>query len=266
MLRRPGDSTGIVNYVRHLEDGSLDPDGVLDEMLSSMELREIPLRNPLRSLHQSRCDFVRMLPRAHRILDLGGTDQDFPGGALVSMGYPYAFDELVIVDLPHHDRHAIYSGSARAEHVSTRLGPVRYEYHSMSDLSRYPDASFDLVVSGESIEHIPETEADAMLRDVLRILSPGGWLALDTPNRATTILQTGPQRFTNPDHDIEYTHEQLVTKLKTAGFAIDGTFGLAHVGESVVKGEFSDAELAANRGVYHDIERCYLLAYLCRKP
>jgi SAM-dependent methyltransferase len=235
-------------------------------MLSSMELRQIPLRNPLRSLHQSRCDFVRMLPRARRILDLGGTDQDDPGGALVSMGYPYAFDELVIVDLPHDDRHEIYSGSARAEQVATGLGPVRYEYHSMSDLSRYADASFDLVVSGESIEHVPEADADVMLRDVLRVLRPGGWFALDTPNRATTLLQTGPDRFTNPDHDIEYTHDQLSIKLRSAGFTIDAAFGLAHVGESVAKGEFSDAELAAKRGVFHDIERCYLLAYLCRKP
>ena len=255
-----------MNYVRHLEDGSLDPDGVLDEMLSSMELREIPLRNSLRSLHQSRCDFVRLLPRARRILDLGGTDQDFPGGALVSMGYPYDFDELVIVDLPHDARHEIYAGSARSERVHTRRGPVRYEYHSMSDLSRYPDTSFDLVFSGESIEHIPEAEAEAMLRGVMRVLRPGGWLAIDTPNRATTILQTGPLVYTNPDHDIEYTHEQLSEKVQAAGFAIDSAFGLAHVGESVAKGEFSDAELAANRGVFHDIERCYLLAYLCRKP
>ena len=265
MLRRPADRDGVANYVEHLNRGTLDPDGVLDEMLSSMELRAIPLQNSLRSLHQSRCDFVRMLPRADRILDLGGTDQDSPGGSLVSMGYPYDFAELVIVDLPHDDRHEIYSGSERADRVNTPRGPVRYEYHSMSDLARYDDGAFDLVFSGESIEHIPRDEAVRMLADVRRVLRHGGWFALDTPNRATTILQTGPDRFTNPDHDIEYTHVELSTMLAEAGFDVSGEFGLSYVGESVAKGEFSETELAANRGVFHDIENGYLLAYLCRK-
>lgn len=266
MLRRPADPGGLANYIEHLERGRLSPDGVLDEMLTSMELREIPYRNSLRSLHQSRCDFVRLLPRAARILDLGGTDQEHASGSLVSMGYPYSFKELVIVDLPHGDRHEIYTHSERADRVTTPLGPVRYEYHSMSDLTRYPDGSFDMVFSGESIEHISEAEADVMLRDVLHVLRPGGWFGVDTPNRAATVFQTGPDRFTNPDHDIEYTHPQLSTKLRDAGFDVRSEFGLAYVGESMAKHEFSDDELARNHGVFHDIEHCYLLAYICQKP
>jgi predicted SAM-dependent methyltransferase len=266
MLRRQADGAGVRNYVEHLERGVLTPDGVLDEMLTSMELREIPYRNSLRSLHQSRCDFVRLLPRARRILDLGGTDQDDASGSLVSMGYPYEFDELVIVDLPHDDRHEIYAHSERADEVATPLGPVRYAYHSMSDLSGYEPESFDMVFSGESIEHIPESEAEVMLRDVHRVLRSGGWLALDTPNRAATIVQTGPEVFTNPDHDTEYTHTQMTEKFRQAGFVIRTAVGLSYVGESIATGAFSDAEFARQHGVYHDIENCYLLAYLCQKP
>jgi SAM-dependent methyltransferase len=266
VLRRPADPAGLANYVAHLEAGELDPNGVLDEMVTSMEFRSLAARNGLRSLHLSRCDFVRLLPRASRILDLGGTDQDNAVGSLVSMGYPYDFDELVVVDLPHDDRHEIYAHSERSDVVPSARGPVRYEYHSMSDLGRYGDASFDLVFSGESIEHIVEAEAEVMLKDVFRVLRPGGWFALDTPNRAVTVLQTGPRAFTNPDHDIEYTHPQLSSMLSAAGLRIEVALGLTHVPQSVASGRFSDGEFAANHGVFHDIERCYLLAYICQKP
>src|SRR5438874_2232336 len=61
-----------------------------------------------RSIHMSRCDFVQSLPRAGRILDLGGTNLWSEDGALVHMGYPYEFEELMIVELPEDDRHPIY--------------------------------------------------------------------------------------------------------------------------------------------------------------
>lgn len=266
MLRRAADPDGVRNYVEHLEQSRLTPDGVLDEMLTSMELREVPFVNPLRALHQSRCDFVRMLPRGARILDLGGTDQEHPEGALVSMGYPYRFDELVIVDLPHDDRHEIYARSERADTVTTALGPVRYEYHSMVDLDRYANDAFDLVVSGESIEHISEAGADVMLQGVLRILRPGGWFCLDTPNRRATVVHVGADRLTNPDHELEYTHDQLAAKLERTGFDVVDAFGLSYVGDSIRSGVFSEAEFARNHGVFHAIDECYLLAYFCRKP
>ena len=50
------------------------------------------------------------------------------------------------------------------------------------------------------------------------MLRPRGYLALDTPNaRVTRLMQDG---FIDPDHKIEYTAEQLATKLENAGFTI----------------------------------------------
>ena len=51
------------------------------------------------------------LPPA-RILDLGGTHQGLPDGALVHLGYPYPFERLVVVDLPVHERDEIYQGGS----------------------------------------------------------------------------------------------------------------------------------------------------------
>lgn len=267
ILRRDPDPHGLQNYVTVLEEQKLTTDGVLDELLTSMELRVgVPYQNILRSLHQSRCDFVRMLPRARRILDLGGTDQSGDAGALVSMGYPYRFELLTIVDLPGGERHELYGYLASSETVESRCGPVQYRYHSMVDLSPYPDASFELVFSGQTIEHITEDEAKKMLAEIRRVLVPGGWFCLDTPNRRVTALQLGPDVLTNPDHKLEYTHEHLSRLLHDAGFDVVDALGLSLADESLARGEFDQAEVADKHGVYAEIADCYFLAYMCRTP
>lgn len=44
----------------------------------------------------------------------------------------------------------------------------------------YADASFACVVAGEILEHVPDP--DALLREIRRVLEPGGLLVLSTPN------------------------------------------------------------------------------------
>lgn len=265
VLRRDPDPAGLRNYVDHLVRGTRTHEQVLDELLTSTELRfNVPYLDPLRSLHLSRCDFVRQLPRGRRILDLGGTDLDDPRGALVGMGYPYRFERLVVVDLPHEERHDLYGRGERLQRVDTERGPVEYVYRSMTDLDGFGDAEFDLVWMGQSIEHVTEEAGDRVLADVRRVLEPGGWFCLDTPNgRACRVQQ---EELTNPDHEIEYTHEQLSAKLERAGFEVRAALGLAYVGRSIETGTFDMAELAANHGVYAEIRDCYALAYVCRAP
>jgi len=183
---------------------------------------------------------------------------------MVRMGYPYAFDRLVVVDLPQGDRNDLYREDHDRHIVDTPLGPVHYHYHSMTDLSAYPDASFDLVYSGQSIEHVPVADADKVLTEVARVLRPGGHLALDTPNATVCRLQQA--EFIDPDHDHEYTHHEMVDKLRCNGFEVVEMKGLNHAGRSLAAGEFSTREVATQRGLFADIESCYLLAYLCRTP
>ena len=72
--------------------------------------------------------------------------------------------------------------------------------------------------------------------------------------------------FIDPDHDYEYTHGEMMDKLLGAGFEVLEAKGLNLATRSVAEGTFSIQEVATRRGLFAEIEDCYLLSYLCRKP
>ena len=265
ILQRGVDPVGYEHFVPKLQRGEIGRDQVVQTLVESNEYRD---RCAFLSqiLHRSRERLVRQLPKAETIVDLGGTCLDRPEGALFVMGYPYRFKSLSIVDLPADQRHKLFADEG-VEHrggVETKLGPVRYVYSSMTDLSAFPDGSVDLVYSGQSIEHVTRDEASQVCRETRRILKPGGSFCLDTPNRAITRLQFR-RKYINPDHKFEYTHDQLSGLLESAGFSIREAKGLVLVQESARRGKFLEEEFRKHEGMYDDIENCYLLYYRCGK-
>ena len=252
-------------FAAQLERGTTSPRQLMEWLIHSAEWsHSAPMTEFGPSLHYGRGVFIRSLPRARRILDIGGVALGVPYGALVLMGYPYPFEEIVIVDLPSEDRHELYQDDQRLTSVDVPGGRVSYRYHSMTDLSSYPSGSFDMVYSGESIEHITRREAEQVLAEARRVLKPGGILALDTPNANLTRLQQ--EAFIDPDHKYEYRHAEMAAMLRGNGFVIERAMGINYGGESVARGVFDPNELATKRGVFDDIENCYLLAYVCRRP
>jgi len=265
ILHREPDPVGTQSYLAGLQSGAITPQELAGWAVASGEWWTVtPFSGLGQSLHFSRMLFVRSLPPARRILDLGGTALGNPVGALVLMGYPYEFEDLVVIDLPSADRNALYQEDAAHEVTETQLGPVRYHYHSMADLSQYGDDSVDLVYSGQSIEHVPLDVADTVLAEVRRVLRPGGCLAIDTPNARVTRLQQ--EEFIDPDHEHEYTDAELRGKLTGAGFEIVDAKGLNHAGPSLAAGRFDVEQVATSRGLFSTVEDCYLLAYVCRVP
>jgi SAM-dependent methyltransferase len=265
ILDREPDPGGGADYTAKLSSGELSRRGVAEALAHSEEFRRrVPIQNVLLSMHVSRSDFVAGLPRAARILDLGGTHQSLPDGALVHLGYPYPFERLVVVDLPVSERDAIYQGGSSGEPVVSELGPVSFAFHSMVDLGRYGDGSFDLVYSGQSIEHVTEPEGDTVVGEAFRVLAPGGWFCLDTPNGPLWRLRSDAPM--NHDHKIEYGAGELVAKLERVGFEVTECKGLNLMRRGAASGVFDEAEASAHPGVFADAESCLLLALVARKP
>ena len=262
LLRREPDPDGEAIALGAFERGDMDRLTFLDWLRGSGEFVAHGFDAMGPSLHSSRCQFVRTLPRADRILDLGGTDLGHVEGAFVHMGYPYDFSELVLVDLLPDDRHPLYQREGLHDTVTSWRGPIRYQYHSMTDLSRYDDDSFDLVYSGQTFEHVTEADGDLVLKEVRRVLKPGGAFALDTPNARICRMQQ--DEFIDPDHKVEYTAAELEAKLDAAGFAVHEKWGLNFAGSPLAEGRFSAKSTAHHSGIFAEAEDCYLLAYVCR--
>ena len=265
VLDREPDAAGGAEYTSKLARGELSRHGVAQALAHSEEFRrQVPIDDVLLSMHVSRCAFVAGLPRAARILDLGGTHQGMADGAFVHLGYPYRFERLVVVDLPVHERHEIYQRGSRGATVLSELGPVEFAFHSMVDLSPYADGSFDLVYSGQSMEHVTEADGDTVLREVFRVLTPGGWFCLDTPNGPVWRLRS--PELMNDDHKVEYGAEELRRKVESCGFEVAEAKGLNLMQGGVAAGLFDEREASAHPGVYAAGEDCLLLALVARKP
>ena len=183
VLRREPDANEWRDNLPLLQHRLLPRDELVQRLHGSVGFRfGVPFTAPAlpQSLHISRCEFIVGLPSARVILDIGGGDVTHTEGALLAMGYPYHFESLTIVDLPGDERHPLYR-SPEHSIVRSRLGPVTYRYHSMSDLSSYAEESFDLVYSGQSIEHVPERDADHVIREIRRLLRGSSNTRSSTP-------------------------------------------------------------------------------------
>jgi GT2 family glycosyltransferase/2-polyprenyl-3-methyl-5-hydroxy-6-metoxy-1,4-benzoquinol methylase len=62
---------------------------------------------------------------------------------------------------------------------------LEFKVGSLSHIPFQDEAIFDGIVSFESIEHVSEEEQIAFMKEVKRVLKPGGFLLISTPNKLT---------------------------------------------------------------------------------
>ncbi len=267
MLGREPDEEGIRYFTENLANMTMRMTDVPQAIRSSEEFQNVVRFGGHMlgfSIHAGRSQFIKSLPKAARIVDLGGTHLHRAEGALYGLGYPYHFEELTVVDLHPDDRHVIYRAGLNPDRVDTDHGPVRYRYHSMTDLSAFADSSVELIYSGQSFEHVTREDGQVVVKEAMRVLAPGGHLALDTPNARVTRIQQAA--FIDPDHKVEYTYPELRGLLVGAGFEIESAKGLNLAEHTVATGVFDADEVAGHCGLFDQIEDCYILCVVARKP
>ncbi|MGH7319657.1 MAG: methyltransferase domain-containing protein [Candidatus Rokuibacteriota bacterium] len=247
LLDREPDPSGAAYFRQELRAGRLRRRGVLLGILRSREfrlLRELPMR-PAEALHRGRVQLIReCLPPADDIVDLGGAAPEHPDGALLLMGYPHRARRIYVVDLlvDGAETHDAKAGRERITADGTRVTRLG---QSMASPLPLADASVDLVVAGESIEHVTEAEADALCREAYRVLRPGGSFCLDTPNAALTRLES-PHALIHPDHKKEYQVDELRAKLERWRFEVVEARGICPMPESLKRGVLDYHEMVRN--------------------
>ena len=161
-----------------------------------------------------------------RILDIGcGT-----GTMVILIKRLYPSVDVVGID-PDPKALARAERKAARARVSVRLD------RGFSDQLPYADASFDRVLSSLMFHHIDANDREATLRDVRRVLKPGGsfhMMDLSAPDHS----HNGLDQLLHSSHELkDNSDSRILALMKQAGFAeskkvSDGKmlFGLMRVG------------------------------------
>ena len=145
--------------------------------------------------HMARYTFAARLAVGKRVLDAG-----------CGAGYGSAELARVATQVVGADIAAEAVDFARAQYPMRNL---RFEQASCTALP-HPDASFDLVVAFEVIEHLADWRA--LLLEARRLLAPGGQFIVSTPNRLYYTESRGTHGA-NPFHVHEFDFEEFCREL-----------------------------------------------------
>ena len=148
-------------------------------------------------------DDTGLLRRGHKVLEIG-----CGRGTLV---HRLTMQGLDVV--------GVETSETRIEESRALYGALPIERISGTALP-FQDEQFDLVLSFDVLEHIPDTQRH--LLEVRRVLKPGGWYLLQTPNKWTnSIFETIRWRSVSKwrsDHCSLHTYRQLRRRLSALGF------------------------------------------------
>ena len=211
--------------------------------------------------HRARLIMIRrLLPPALNIIDLGGANSP-----LYHMGYRHTFEKLIMVDLPPDERHDMYKN---IEVSAGKNSQITIHYSDMTRLEAFPDQSFELVWSGQSIEHVDLESGRRMCAEAFRILKPGGHFCLDTPNRAMTKIHTQDigGGFIHPEHKHEYYASELRDQLINSGFEIMLERGVCEMPKTIETGTFHYEDYIIGSPITEDIEAGNIIYFDCLKP
>lgn len=174
----------------------VDALGLVDE---AVEAEEAPVR---RALFAHRLRWLQSFIPSGRLLEVGCAEGEF-----LVLARSAGFDVVGIEPDP------VTSARARQVH---RLDVIT---GALAD-SLFAPASFDLVVMFHVIEHVNSPRA--ALEEISRVLKPGGFLFVETPNIETPWLRIFRRRWRHfiPDHYYFFSPRTLRQVLEATGFTV----------------------------------------------
>lgn len=144
---------------------------------------------------------------------------------------------------------------------------VTWIENSVSDMHGVPSASIDMLFSGQNIEHLYRDDFENFLREANRVVAPGGYLCMDSPNRAVT-QELG---YVQPQHVLELTVDEACELTAAAGFTVENIYGIWSCGSDKVRypsvTEFMSEEEVAERcaTARNDPSRSFIWWIVARK-
>ena len=161
-----------------------------------------PFLTPLhRRVRRRLVDLESSRPAPAELLDIGGRKSPYTIGLNAT---------VTILDLPRvsDTQKALGLGLDESLTRSLRARRSNVKQVILDDMTRssLPTASFDAAVAVEVLEHVDED--GRFLDEVARVVRPGGWFFMTTPN-GDYVPNVG-----NPDHRRHYRKEQLSALLE----------------------------------------------------
>jgi SAM-dependent methyltransferase len=169
----------------------------LDLISPEVEASERPWRE---LAARERLDDLKRFVTKGRFLEIGSST----GELLAAAG-----SSLAAVGVEADER---TSRAARAHGLDVFSGTLRD--------ARFPDGHFDAAAMYHVIEHVPSPREE--LRELRRVIKPGGWLALETPNIATLWYRLLGARWRQfiPDHIFFFTPSTITRLCESGGFEV----------------------------------------------
>lgn len=211
---------------------------------------------------------LQIVPRATRA-----------GSEVLEIGAYGHFAHILQSELGYKPRGAYLGSAGRVDHVEiTSRGKVLADvlidiFNAELDRWPYEDGRFEGVLICEVIEHLIR-DPMWLLFEANRVLRPGGWLLITTPNCASyrsleraLLKLENPQVFSRynsadpaePPHVREYSVPELHRALEAAGFAVIGTETEREPG-AVTPGWVADIIASHQLPAAHRGEQIYCLA------
>ncbi len=173
-------------------------------MITRYELSRILLEFLMPALYlHVRHDLAHFIMDSHKqpfqLLDVGGRKSPYTVGLRA---------DVSIIDLPRQDelQENLKLGLTKKLLMDLKRTRSNVKSVTIGDMleNNFPDRSFDGSVCIEVIEHVDQDVN--FLKQIYRVLKPGGWLYLSTPNG--DYIKNEPPHF-NPDHKRHYKKDEL---------------------------------------------------------